>query len=222
MRPCSIFLATVLIFFGQILEVPVCSGQTALQTVRVVLTDDLPAARKELLEGGGTAGPISHDKDGVVVSEGVDANDRPVRLEAETKEVADAADILREARAAVDDYLDAFNRGDLDSSLTIYADDPRFHWVDEGSGTTYLSKKQVESATRAVYREVTEVELTFSGRELKPVSQRQVLLSTAFAQRMRFGSGPEIAFSGRITVLLEKTGQNWQFLAGHSAGSTSE
>ena len=186
-----------------------------------MVVSDLAAARKQHLQSGWLAGPIRRTSRDLLIFDSTHIEKRAIRVGMQFGPEPPEPIHEVEVRAALDAYLDAFNRGDWAEAAKIYADDARFHWSDEGLGTTYFSRAEVLASTESAYAALSSHHLELSNTRVEVLSPHLALFECDYEQEMTFSPGSKIEFGGRISVLLEKIDGRWQYLAGHSSGVRS-
>jgi uncharacterized protein (TIGR02246 family) len=124
------------------------------------------------------------------------------------------SDIRAAVAATMQEYTEAIGRGDYEAALQFYADDPRFHWVEDGV-LTYASRDDVARAFDGL-ASLGQVTVEYTPPRVEIVSPDTALLYTTHATTV--GSGERaFRFTGAITITLIRQGDRWVFLAGHSS-----
>lgn len=131
-------------------------------------------------------------------------------LSAEDIEAVEASVLDAAAR-----YVELTNALDLEAMLEYFPDDPRFHWVEEGT-IVYSSREDVERSFESVYEVVDDLHMSADEVRVVVLSKRHAVLTATFLQEMTF-SGTEVNLNGALTILMERDGDQWRFLAGHAS-----
>ena len=114
------------------------------------------------------------------------------------------------------DYQSALNSKEWDSVIDLYADDPRFHYVEDGA-FAYRSTAAAVAALRGLGEGVEDIGMEIHEPTIAVLSNDLAAVSTTYEQRMVFESGLELSLSGAFTVVLKKRDGDWKILLGHSS-----
>ena len=125
------------------------------------------------------------------------------------------ADVERGVTQFLADYAAKINAGELRATLDLYADDPRFYWVEAGR-RTYESKAELSAAFDEFYPLVESIAFEAKNTRITALSATQAVVTTEFDQSITMVGNQSFSLSGVLTVVLEKGDAGWQFLIGHT------
>ncbi len=122
-------------------------------------------------------------------------------------------DSVQATLAALRQYSAA---GQWDSLVRLYADDPRFWFVENGA-VRYRSAGQIRQALGSV-PPGTRIETTHEGTEITPVAPGVASVATLFHTRFIDSTGAmAFTFEGAATLTLVHRPDGWRILNGHSS-----
>ncbi len=138
------------------------------------------------------------------------------RSEAQTLDEAHRAAIADSISAFLDEYASRVARLDVEGLAGLYADDPRFRWVEDGQ-ITYTSVEGIRQAVRRLSRSFDRAELHWDDVQVLPTGPGTATVSAGFRQIFAGAGGDEFALVGAMTATLIHTPDGWRFLVGHSS-----
>lgn len=122
-------------------------------------------------------------------------------------------------RDSVQQTLDLFRRysrtRQWDSLVTLYADDPRFRWIENGA-VRYRSPSDIQVGLAALPPN-TSIESTYRDTEITPIAPGIASVTTLFQTRFVSPPAPPFEFGGAITMMLIHRPDGWRILSGHSS-----
>jgi ketosteroid isomerase-like protein len=124
--------------------------------------------------------------------------------------------IVENVRAALSDYVRAVNSGELPRITQFYADDPEFHWVENGR-VAYDSYASVQQAFGALQSSVSEVKLELGEPRIVPLARGVAAVTVSYSQVFADTSGGRFETDGYITLVAVERVDGWKFLLGHAS-----
>ena len=122
-------------------------------------------------------------------------------------------------RDSVQQTLDLFRRysrtQQWDSLVTLYADDPRFRWIENGA-VRYRSPSDIRAGLTALPPN-TSIESTYRDTEITPIAPGIAMVTTLFQTRFLSPPAPAFEFGGAITMTLIHRAEGWRILSGHTS-----
>jgi hypothetical protein len=121
-------------------------------------------------------------------------------------------------QAALDAYRERAAAGQWDALLRLYADDPQFHWVSNGTivATSFDDIRKHFRGQPAGSR----IEQTYHDTEITPLGPDIAEVMTRFETKLVDPAGGGFGFGGILTMILVQRGspaEGWQILSGHSS-----
>lgn len=129
---------------------------------------------------------------------------------------AQRAAVTEGARALLSDYQEAVNSGDLARIMAFYADDPDFHWVENGA-LTYDSYEAVAAAFQGLQSQVAELHLELGEPRIVPLAAGLASITVPAHQLFQSTSGERFEVDMMITLTAARRAGGWQFLTGHAS-----
>lgn len=102
-----------------------------------------------------------------------------------------------------------------DSLVTLYADDPRFRWIENGA-VRYRSQLDIRAALAALPPN-TSIESTYRDTEITALAPGLASVTTLFQTRFVSPPAPPFEFGGAITMTLIHSREGWRILNGHTS-----
>ncbi len=128
-------------------------------------------------------------------------------------------DIETEVASFLESYLWALETRDVALLQTLYADDGRFEWIEDGE-IRYRSSGDV-LAGLAAFPSDAAIHTEYTGREIVPVGDAGARVSMAF--RTVIGEGPSaFQFGGMMTMVLDKGPTGWRIVGGHTSSARQD
>ena len=119
-----------------------------------------------------------------------------------------------EVASFLESYLLALETRNVDLLQTMYADDGRFEWIEDGE-IRYRSPDDVLAALAELPSDAS-IRTEYDGREITPVGDAGARVSTQF--RTVLGEGPSaFEWGGMMTMVLEKGPTGWRIVGGHTS-----
>ncbi len=121
-----------------------------------------------------------------------------------------------EVRTLLDEYRAAVAERDTAALKSMYVDDGRFRWIEDGE-LRYGSPGEVIAALAALPVEVT-FETRYEDVEVSLVGPSGARAAMRF--RTTMGDGPSaFEFGGMASMVLEKDDGTWRIVGGHTSTS---
>jgi ketosteroid isomerase-like protein len=124
--------------------------------------------------------------------------------------------IVEGVRATLADYVVAVNSGELRRITRFYADDPEFHWVENGA-VAYESYAAVEQAFGALQSSVSELKLELGEPRIVPLARGAAAVTVSYSQVFADSSGGRFETDGHITLVAVERVDGWKFMLGHAS-----
>lgn len=102
-----------------------------------------------------------------------------------------------------------------DSLVTLYANDARFRWVENGV-VRYRSPSLIKEALSTLSSGM-RIETTYDDTEIIPIEPGIASVVTLFRTRFVTSAGPQFEFGGAITMTLIHQADGWRILGGHTS-----
>ncbi len=123
-------------------------------------------------------------------------------------------DMEDEVASFLDSYLLALETRDVALIQTLYVDDGRFEWIEDGE-IRYRSSDDILAGLAALPSDAA-IRTEYDGRRITPVGKAGARISTRF--RTVIGEGPTaFEFGGMMTMVLEKGPTGWRVVGGHTS-----
>jgi ketosteroid isomerase-like protein len=119
-------------------------------------------------------------------------------------------------RTLLANYQDAVNSGELDRIMAFYADDPDFHWVENGA-IAYDSYEAVATAFEGLQSQVEELHLELGDPRIAPLTPGLASVTVPAHQLFQSSSGDRFEVDMMITLTAVRRDRGWQFLTGHAS-----
>ena len=127
-----------------------------------------------------------------------------------------ADDMEEEVANFLRSYLSAFETRDVALIQTLYVDDGRFQWIEDGE-IRYRSSDDILAGLAALPSDAA-IRTELNEREITPVGNAGARISTRF--RTVIGEGPTaFEFGGMMTMVLEKGPTGWRIVGGHTSSA---
>ncbi len=126
------------------------------------------------------------------------------------------AEIRTEVQAFLDRYVALLENGEWDSVGTLYADDPRFEWLEDGE-LRYPTTSMVREALRGAGELLEGGSFQRSDVEIVVLGPNAAHVTSRFSQVYRDTSGAEFPFDGVFSAVVIETEDGWRFLRGHTS-----
>lgn len=107
-----------------------------------------------------------------------------------------------------------------DSLVTLYANDARFRWAENGV-VRYRSPSLIREALSSLSSEM-RIETTYHDTEIIPIEPGAASVVTLFRTRFVGSAGPSFEFGGAITMTLIHQPAGWRILNGHTSSPTPQ
>ncbi len=127
----------------------------------------------------------------------------------------------REARTAIEAYVDAVNALDVDSAGTFYSAAGDFVWLEEGV-IRYRSARESRESLAGLAQMASSATLTISDLTVTALGPQAAVASCHFVQEIGMDGGTGFSFSGAMTVVLRKEDGRWLFVSGHTSSSPAQ
>lgn len=127
----------------------------------------------------------------------------------------------REARAAIEAYVDAVNALDVDSAGTFYSARGDFVWLEEGV-IRYRSARESRESLAGLAQMASSATLTLSDLIVTALGPEAAVASCHFVQEIGMDGGAGFSFSGAMTIVLRKEDGRWLFVSGHTSSSPAQ
>jgi len=124
--------------------------------------------------------------------------------------------IVENVRATLSDYVLAVNSGELHRITQFYAEDPGFHWVENGR-VAYDSYAAVEQTFDALQSRVSELQLELGAPRIVPLARGVAAVTVSYDQVFADTSGGRFETDGHITLVAVERVDGWKFLLGHAS-----
>ncbi len=134
--------------------------------------------------------------------------------------LTDPAAVEAGVRQAFEAFVAHSNGAEWDAVLAFYSDDPDFHWVEDGA-LAYPSKADLAAAVEGIYDAVEEMGLEVDDVRVLPLRDDLAWLTASWKQSFTLASGDAFSYAGATTILCERSGDGWVFLAGHNSTAKS-
>ena len=127
---------------------------------------------------------------------------------------SDPANMAPTVEAFLGQYLSALERHDEAAVRAAYVSDGRFSWIEDGR-VRYRSVDEVLAGLRAIPRGA-RIRTELTGLTIVPLGSNGAHAWASF--RTTIGSPPSgFAFAGALSFVLERNGQTWAIVGGHSS-----
>lgn len=121
-------------------------------------------------------------------------------------------------RQVVRDFAAAMNSGDIRTALRFFADEPSFHWAENGR-IAYPSYQAVATVYDSLQGALRRLSLTMDDPRIVPLAPGLVFGSSTYRERMTDTAGTVLQFAGVFSFVAEHADSGWTFVGGH--GSTA-
>ena len=128
------------------------------------------------------------------------------------------ATATREARAAIEAYVDAVNALDVDSAGSFYSAAGDFRWLEEGV-IRYRSAQESRESLAGLAQMASSATLTLSDLTVTAAGPEVAVATCHFVQEIGMDGGVGFSFTGAMTIVLRKEDGRWLFVSGHTSSS---
>ena len=119
-------------------------------------------------------------------------------------------------RQFLTEYSDKVNGGDLLDIIPYYANEPGFHWLENGT-VSYPSYDSVVTVLEMLAPTVAEIRVKFEEPRVVALAPGVALLTTSFQEFFADTSGTEFEFGGALSIVTVHRDDGWKFLSGHAS-----
>ncbi len=127
-------------------------------------------------------------------------------------------------RSAIEDSVRQFliefaeraSTGDLTDIIPYYANDPGFHWMENGA-LSYPSYDSVTATLRRMAPTIAERRFEFEELRVVALAPGAASLSMLFRQFFTDTSGFAFDFGGAMTLIVVHRDDGWKFISGHTS-----
>ncbi len=124
--------------------------------------------------------------------------------------------VENEVERFLDSYRLAVETRDGPLLRTMYVDDGRFEWIEDGE-VRYRSPNEVLAALATLPNDAV-MRTEYTGVEVVPVGDTGARVTFQF--QTVFGQGPSVfEFGGMSSLVVEKTPTGWRIVGGHTSSS---
>ena len=128
-------------------------------------------------------------------------------------------DMEDEVASFLESYLLALETRDVALLQTLYVDDGRFEWIEDGE-IRYRSSDDIVAGLAALPSD-DAIRTEIDGREITPVGNAGARISARF--RTVIGEGPTaFEYGGMMTMVLEKGPTGWRIVGGHTSSARQD
>ena len=122
--------------------------------------------------------------------------------------------VTAEIRSELTEHMDAVNAKNYALAAEIYSASPEFTWLEDGV-LRYESSSDITDAFAQLSAATPTLKL--ENISIDVIHAQLAYVSYEFDQKLDFENGPLIEFNGVISAVMEKNGNDWQFLHGHTS-----
>jgi ketosteroid isomerase-like protein len=137
-------------------------------------------------------------------------------------QVPSAGNTEAEILAAVTDYFDAINRGDLDKATDMYDERDGFHWIEQGK-IQYENTEQAAQSLRDFAGSGLRPEIALGASRIAILTDNSAFASVQFSlTAYSADNAPQFAFRGWMSVAMVKREGEWRIAAGQTGPDEEE
>ncbi len=114
------------------------------------------------------------------------------------------------------EYINDINNGNISKIPAYFSDDTTFYWVEDGL-LVYENKQAMTESLEAFIANSSNVSMKIEDLRITPLTTEVATLYAAYVQRIEFNSGFELSLDGAMTIVMNKEGNIWKFVNGHSS-----
>lgn len=122
----------------------------------------------------------------------------------------------REVQNLLDRYSEAVGEGRWEQVISLYVDDPRFIWAEDGR-IAYQSIDQIREAFEGLQGQFTAAETEFSNPRVIALGPGVAHVTATVQQHFTTPEGDDFGFTALMTAAVVQTEMGWRFLAGHTS-----
>lgn len=127
-----------------------------------------------------------------------------------------------EAQAAFEAYVDALNKGNIDTAAQIYDLSPGFHWIERG-GIQYDTGAAAAASLKSLSENGGSSKMTLDNLKVVKLAEDAALVSSHFNFVMFSKTGEEqFSFDGWMTVGMAKRNSGWKIAGGQTGPGESQ
>jgi len=123
-------------------------------------------------------------------------------------------------KSSVEDLLSNYqayvSSGNIDNIMSLYSEDSRFHWVEDGQ-ITYRSAMEVKNGFQVLLKDFPNSKLELRNITVTPLPPDYATITVFFKQSLADSTGNGFSFSGAMTITAVKEQSGWKFLMGHAS-----
>jgi uncharacterized protein (TIGR02246 family) len=113
-------------------------------------------------------------------------------------------------------YSAAVAEGRWGDLAELYADDPRFVWVEDGR-VAYRARDEILEAFRGLESQFAEVKTEFNDLSVDSLAPGLCHVTARIEQSFSRAGGETFSFSAMMTATLIRSRGGWRFLKGHTS-----
>ncbi len=117
-------------------------------------------------------------------------------------------------RQFLTEFADQTSTGDLTAIIPYYANDPGFHWMENGA-FSYPSYDSVTATLRRMAPTIAERRFKFEELRVVALAPGAASLSMLFRQFFTDTSGFAFDFGGAMTLIAVHRDDGWKLISGH-------
>ncbi len=117
-------------------------------------------------------------------------------------------------RQFLTEFADQTSTGDLTALIPYYANEPGFHWMENGA-LSYPSYDSVTATLRRIAPTIAESRFEFEELRVVALAPGTASLSMLFRQFFTDTSGFAFDFGGAMTLIAVHRDDSWKFISGH-------
>ena len=130
----------------------------------------------------------------------------------------DNAVVAPEIKSSVEQYAAKINAHDAAGAGEFYADDPGFHWVEDGR-TIYQNRAEAITGLTNFLAGFGESRFELYDIKVVALDEDAAIVTAKFTQTVAANGQASLKFEGVLTLGMAKRSSAWKIVAGHKSAS---
>jgi ketosteroid isomerase-like protein len=130
----------------------------------------------------------------------------------------DSATVAPEIKSSVEQYAAKINAHDAAGAGEFYADDPGFHWVEDGR-TVYQNRAEAITGLTNFLAGFGETRFELYDIKVVALDDNAAIVTAKFTETVAANGQASLKFEGALTLGMAKRSGTWKIVAGHKSAN---
>jgi len=130
----------------------------------------------------------------------------------------DNAAVAPEVKSSVEQYAAKVNARDAAGASEFYADDPGFHWVEDGR-TIYQNRVEAVAGLTNFFAGFSESRFEVYDIKIVMLGEESAIVTAKFTQAIAANAQASLKIEGVMTLGMSKRDSAWKIVAGHKSAN---